>query len=109
MNITQSDPLKTLFARLKACPSWNNRFPEGMPRQTWERFKLTAWESEDELTPAVVAGLILYDPTFAQLLNEAERSQLLALANKALERYRDETNPPHQLGNIIAATLEELL
>jgi hypothetical protein len=51
--------------------------------------------------------LILYDETFAQLLNEAERSQLLALAMKALEQYRHETNPPHQLGKLIAATLEE--
>ena len=54
-----------------------------------------------------MAGLILYDETFAQLLNEAERSQMLALAGKALERYRQETNPPNQLGKIIAATLEE--
>jgi len=32
-----------------------------MPRQTWEHFKLLAWEPEDELTPAVLAGLILYE------------------------------------------------
>jgi len=64
---------------------------------------------EDELTPAVAAALVLHDETFAQLLNEAERSQMLHLAQKALERYRHETDPPCQLGNIIAATLEETI
>ena len=103
----KSKALRRLFAQLKECPSRYNRFPGEMPRQTWERFQRMAWEPEDELTPAVMAGLILYDDTFAQLLNEAERSQMLALAGKALERYRQETNPPNQLGKIIAASLEE--
>ena len=98
----KSNALRRLFAQLKECPSRHNRFPGEMERQTWERFK-----QEDELTPAVLAGLVLYDETFAQLLNEAERSQMLALAAKALERYRQETNPPNQLGKIIAASLEE--
>jgi hypothetical protein len=57
-----------------------------------------------------MAGLILYDETFAQLLNEAERSQMLALAgNLAVERYRQETNPPNQLGKLIAASLEGII
>ena len=103
----KSNALRRLFAQLKECPSRYNRFPGELPRQIWERFKRVAWEPEDELTPAVIAGLILYDETFAQLLNEAERSQLLALAMKALEQYRHETNPSHQLGKLIAATLEE--
>jgi len=103
----KSNTLRRLFTQLKECPSGYNRFAGEMPRQTWERFKQVAWEPEDELTPAVMAGLILYDETFAQLLNEAERSQMLALAGNALERYRQETNPPNQLGKIIAASLEE--
>ena len=103
----KSKTLRRLFAQLKECPSRYNRFRGEMPRQTWERFQRVAWEPEDELTPAVMAGLILHDETFAQLLNEAERSQMLALAGNALERYRQETNPPNQLGKIIAASLEE--
>ena len=98
----KSNALRRLFAQLKECPSRYNRFPGEVERQTWEHFKL-----EDELTPAVLAGLVLYDDTFAQLLNEAERSQMLVLAAKALERYRQETNPPNQLGKLIAASLEE--
>jgi len=94
--------LRPLFAQLRDCPSRYNRFPEEVERQTWERFK-----REEGLTPAVLAGLVLYDDTFAQLLNEAERSQMLVLAAKALERYRQETNPPNQLGKLLAASLEE--
>ncbi len=103
----KTNALRRLFVQLKECPSRYNRFPGDMPRQTWERFQRVAWEPEDEVTPAVLAGVILYDETFAQLLNEAERSQMLALAGKALERYRQETHPPNQLGKIIAATLKE--
>lgn len=44
---------------------------------------------------------------FAQLLNEAERSQMIALAKLALERYRQKNNPPNKLGKIIAAALKE--
>ena len=46
-----------------------------------------------------MAALVLSDEEdFAQLLNEAERSQMLALAKAALERYQQKTNPPNKLG-----------
>jgi hypothetical protein len=52
--------------------------------------------------------VILYDKEqFAPLLNEAELAQMLALADKALERYQQRTHPPNKLGKIIAAALKE--
>ena len=103
----KSNALRPLFVQLQGCPSRINRFAGELSRQSWERFKALAWDPEDEPTPAVLAGLILYDATFAQLLNEAERAQLSALAGKTRERYLNETKPPNQLGKLIAASLEE--
>lgn len=107
---TQSGALGPLVTRLKACPSPDHSFSEKLLIETWGSFKTIALEHGDALTPAVLAGLILYDEhTFARLLNEAERARLLALAQLALERYRQKTNPPNPLGKLMAASLKELL
>lgn len=100
--------LLPLVAKLKACPAHDNRFSEKMLVETWNGFKQIDPEHGDEITPAVMAGLVLCDEEdFAQLLNEAERSQMAALARVALERYQQKTNPPNKLGKIIAAALKE--
>ena len=97
-----------MLAKLKACPSHDSSFSEKMLVETWGCFRQLAPEHGDEITPAIMAGLVLYDDEqFAQLLNEAERSQMLALAREALERYQQKTHPPNKLGKIIAAALKE--
>ena len=104
----KSSALLPLVARLRACPSHDTGFSEKMLIETWGCFKQLAPEHGDELTPAIMAGLVLYDEEqFAQLLNEAERSQMAALARVALERYQQKSNPPNKLGKIIAAALKE--
>ena len=107
-NPTKSNALLPLVAKLRACPAHDNSFSEKMLVETWNCFKQMAPEHGDEITPAVMAGVILYDEEqFAQLLNEAERSQLVALARMALERYQQKTHPPNKLGKILAAALKE--
>jgi hypothetical protein len=98
-------PLVTI---LKECPSLDTSFSEKLLVETWNGLKQTDPEHGNEITPAVMAGLVLADEEdFAQLLNEAERSQMIVLAKVALERYRQKTNPPNKLGKIIAAVLKE--
>ena len=100
--------LLSLVTRLKACPSRDGTFSEKALHESWACFRKVAPEHGDEITPAMIAGLILYDEEqFAQLLNEAERSQMIALSKVALERFREKTNPPNKLGKIIAAALKE--
>lgn len=103
-----SSLLLPLVAKLKACSSCDSTFSEKMLTETWACFRQLSPEHGDQITPAVMAGLILYDEEqFAQLLNEAERSQMIALARVALERYQQKTNPPNKLGKSIAASLKE--
>ena len=105
---TKSRVLLPLVAQLKACLSLDNSFSQKTLIETWNCFKQLSPEQGDEITPALMAGLVLYDEQqFARLLNEAERSQLAALGKVALERYQQKTNPPNQLGKTIAASLKE--
>jgi len=100
--------LLPVVAMLEACPSLDTSFSEKMLVETWNGFKQIDPKHGDEITPAIMAGLVLYDEEdFAQVLNEAERSQMAALAKLALERYQQKTNPPNKLGKIIAAALKE--
>ena len=106
---TKPSALLPLVEKLKACGSRDNHFSEKMLVETWNGFKQIDPEHGDQMTPAVMAGLILFDEEdFAQLLNEAERSQMVALAKLAFERYRQKTNPPNKLGKLIAAALKEM-
>src|SRR5262245_2814535 len=104
---TKSNALLPLVTKLKAAPSRDGTFSEKMLFATWQCFRQTVLEQRDQLTPAIMSGLVLYDEKFAQLLNEAERSRMVSLARLALERYQQETNPPNKLGKIIAASLKE--
>jgi len=110
-----SAPKKTgallpLVEQLKACPSRNHRITVKRLNETWACFKTIAPENGDTITPAILTGLILYDPeTFASLLNAAEHAQLLALGKTALERYEQQTHPPNALGKTIVAALKETI
>ena len=105
---TKPSTLLPLVARLRVCPAHDNGFSKEMLIETWGDFRQLAPEEGDEITPAIMAGLVLYDEEqFAQLLNEAEHTQLVALAKVALERYQQKTNPPNKLGKIIAAAIKE--
>ena len=105
-----TNALLPLVAALKACPAQDSRFSQKKLIESWGCFKQAAPEQGDEITPAVMAGLILFDEKqFAPLLNEAERAQLAALGKAALERYQDKIHPPNRLGKTIAAAVKESL
>jgi len=105
---TKPSRLLPLVARLKACPAHDHGFSQKLLAATWDSLKQTDLEHGDELTPSIMAGLVLFDDElFAQLLNVAEQAQLAALAKTALERFKEKTNPPNKLGKTIAAALKD--
>src|SRR4051794_9538975 len=105
MTSTQANPLLPLIAKLKACPTQDTKFSNELLCHAWECFK-EAWRPGDEVIPSVVAGLIIRDKDFAQLLNETERAQMVALSKVALERFNEKTNPHNKLGKTLAVILE---
>lgn len=104
----QTGRLLPLVMKLKACPSRDQSLSPEELIKTWNSLKQTDPANGDEITPAVMAGLVLFDgKQFAQLLNKAERSQLAVLAAVALERYLQKINPPNKLGKTLAASWKE--
>lgn len=100
--------LLPLVQQLKACPSRRDGVTVKRLNETWACFRTIAPEQGDTITPAVLVGLILYDPEmFASLLNTAEHAQLLVLGKTALEHYEQQLHPPNHLGKIIAEALKE--
>jgi len=105
---TNASVLRPLVETLKACPSRDERITDKVLHQTWAGFRQIALEPGDTVTPAVLVGVILYDPEMlAPLLNGAEHAQLQALGKLAQERYLQLTQPPHKLGKTLAAALKE--
>jgi uncharacterized NAD(P)/FAD-binding protein YdhS len=100
--------LMPLMTKLKGCPSQDERITQKRLIESWNSFKTTTPEQGDEITPALVLGVILYDEeVFACLLTGAEHAQLTALSRVAHERYLQRTHPPNKLGNLIAEAIKE--
>ena len=105
-----TEPLQPLVTKLKACSTRDDRVSAKRLRASWDRFKSLAPERGDQITPALLVGVILYDPeTFAPVLTGAEHAQLAALGRVAFERYQQLSNPPNQLGKTIFAALKETI
>ncbi len=105
-----TEPLQPLVTKLKACPTRDDRVTAKRLLATWARFKTLAPERGDQITPALLVGVILYDPeTIAPVLTGAEHAQLAALGQVAFERYQQLSNPPNQLGKTLFAALKETL
>jgi len=103
-----SSPSKSTAAsrsKTERVPTQDNSFSKELLRHSWERFN-EAWKPGDKLIPAVIAEIVIHDSNFAQLLNEADRAQMLALSKLALERFEENTNPPNKFGKTLAAILE---
>jgi hypothetical protein len=100
--------LLPLVDRLKACPAYDTRISEKALLETWKCFRQIDLEHGDELTPAIVAALVLHDDeVFAELLSEEQNSLLFALAKTAFDRYQQLTNPPNKLGKLIAGIIKK--
>jgi hypothetical protein len=106
MNARES--LQLLVRNLKLCPTLQTKITPKLLHETWSSFRRLDPEHGDDVTPALLVALILYDEEmFGELLNETELSQLVTIARLALERYQLKTNPINQPGKLLAATLKE--
>jgi len=102
------DRFSGLVQRLKDCPTLDAGISPKLLHETWSSFRRLDPEHGDEVTPALLVALILFDEEmFGELLNETELSQLGTIAKTALERYQLKTNPTNQPGKLLAATLKE--
>jgi hypothetical protein len=103
---TNKNVLLPLVYSLQRCPSRQEGVSAQLMGDVWDRLKTESLSHTNRPAPAIMAALVLHHGTIGELLTGPERSQLLALANLAVERYEQRTNPPNKLGNLIAGTLK---
>ena len=107
MNGSQ-EKFRELIRRLKLSPSLDTCVSKQSFLETWRSFQSSDPEHGDEVTPAIITAVILFDAEmFESLLTETELTQLTAIARIALERYESKTNPPNQPGKRLFAALKE--
>jgi hypothetical protein len=103
------DSFKLLVRNLKLCPTLETTINPKLLHEMWSSFRRLDPEHGDDVTPALLVALILFDEEmFGELLNETELSQLVTIARKALEHYQSKIQPTNQPGKLLAASLKEL-
>ena len=102
------DKFRDLVQRLKGCPTLDTSINPKLLFETWSAFGRLDPEHGDEVTPAQLVALILFDEeSFGSLLSDAEFMQLVAIARSALDNYKLKTNPINQPGKLLAASLKD--
>jgi hypothetical protein len=102
------DRFSELVQRLKDCPTVEAGISPKLLHETWSAFRRLDPEHGDEVTPALLVSLILFDvESFGALISDAEFRQLVAIGRSALDSYQLKTNPTNQPGKLLAATLKE--
>jgi hypothetical protein len=106
MNARES--FQQLVQNLQLCPTLENTIKPKLLHEAWSAFRRLDPEHGDDVTPALLVALILFDPeTFGSLLSDAEHTQLVAIARSALDSYQLKTHPINQPGKLLAATIKE--
>ena len=102
------DRFSELVQRLKDCPTVEAGISPKLLHETWSAFRRLDPEHGDEVTPALLVSLILFDvESFGSLISDAEFKQLEAISRSALDSYQLKTNPINQPGKLLAATLKD--
>jgi len=102
------DRFSGLVQRLKDCQTLETRINPKLLHETWSSFRRLDPEHGDEVTPALLVSLILFDvESMGSLISDAEFRQLEAISRSALDSYQLKTNPTNQPGKLLAATLKE--
>lgn len=104
--MTATETFQQVVRQLKLCPTLDTTINPQLLHETWSSFSRLDPEHGDEVSPALLVALILFDEErFGPLLRDTERSQLAAIARSALDRYQLQIQPPNQPGKLLAASL----
>ena len=102
------DSFQMLVQNLKLCPTLDTTITPKLLHETWSSLRRLDPEHGDDVTPALLVALILYDEkSFAELLTAAQLDQLLIVSGQAMQQYELAIKPKNQVGQLLAATIKE--
>jgi hypothetical protein len=103
-----TDSFQLLVRNLKLSPTLDTSITPKLLHETWAAFRRVDPEHGDEVTPALLAALILFDEeSFAELLTEAQLDQLHIVAGQAMQQYELAIKSKNQVGQLLATTIKE--
>ena len=103
------DSIQQLVKNLKLCPSLEQPITTKLVHETWSCLRKLDPGQGDEVTPAMLVALILFDEeSFASLLTEEQLDQLHIVAGQALKQYELVIKPKNQVGLLMTTIIKEL-
>ena len=100
--------LRQLAIGLVACSTRDTTINQKRFLEGWQKFRALDLEGKDEITPAVMAGMLLFDhQNLASLVTPEEHIRLAEIAGAALERYQQRIKPNNPVGSALAGVLAE--
>ena len=97
-----------LVRNLKVCPTLETTITPKLVNEIWDCIREIDPEHGDEVTPAMLVALILFDEeSFAELLTATQLDQLHIVAGQAKNQYELAIKPKNQVGQLLATTIKE--
>jgi hypothetical protein len=102
------DSFQQLVAGLKLCPTLQTSITPSHLNETWASFQRIDPEHGDDLTPAMLVALILFDEeSFAGLITEEQFDQLHIISGQVKQNYELAIKPKNKVGLLLAMTIKE--
>ena len=102
------DSFQMLVRNLKVCPTLETTITPKLVNEIWDCIREIDPEHGDEVTPAMLVALILFDEeSFAELLTATQLDQLHIVAGQAKNQYELAIKPKNQVGQLLATTIKE--
>lgn len=106
--MSAKDSFQLLVRNLKLSPTLETPITPKLVQEIWEYMREINLKQGDEVTPAMLVALILYDEeSFAELLTEEQLDQLHIVAGQAKQQYELAIKPKNQVGQLLATTIKE--
>lgn len=106
--MSAKDSFQQLVRNLKLSPTLEIGITPKLVNEIWDCMRNIKPQQGDEVTPAMLVALILFDEeSFAELLTEEQLDQLHIVAGQAKQQYELAIKPKNQVGQLLATTIKE--
>ena len=106
--MSAKDSFQLLVRNLKLSPTLETGITTKLVQEIWDCMRDIKPQQGDEVTPAMLVALILFDEeSFADLLTDDQLNQLHIIAGQVMQNYETAIKPKNQVGQLLATTIKE--
>ena len=106
--MSANDSFQQLVRNLKLCPTLKAGITPKLVNEIWDCMRELNLRQGDEVTPAMLVALVLFDEeSFADLLTDQQLDQLHIIAGQVMQNYTLAIKSKNQVGQLLATTIKE--